>query len=104
MRIALMIIRLFWRAPYYFLKIWWCSISNKVSYEESFAIIKKVTQKANRAGRVTIEAYGLENIPEEDGFIFFRTIRDYLMYLYFWIHAPDLFLLWQKRKPVILSF
>ena len=84
MRIALMIIRLFWRAPYYFLKIWWCSISSKVSYEESFAIIKKVTQKANRAGRVTIEAYGLENIPEEDGFIFFpnhQGLFDVLVFL-----------------------
>ena len=79
-----MIIRLFWRAPYYFLKIWWCSISSKVSYEESFAIIKKVTQKANRAGRVTIEAYGLENIPEEDGFIFFpnhQGLFDVLVFL-----------------------
>ncbi len=84
MRIALMIIRLFLKAPYYFLQIWWCSVSSKVSYEESFAIIKKVTKKANRAGRVTIEAYGFENIPEKDGFIFFpnhQGLFDVLVFL-----------------------
>lgn len=84
MRIALMIVRLFWKAPYYFFRIWWCSISDKISYEESFALIKKVTKKANHAGRVTIEAYGLENIPKEDGFIFFpnhQGLFDVLVFL-----------------------
>lgn len=79
-----MIIRLFWKAPYYFFKIWWCSINSKISYEESFSIIKKVTKEANRAGRVTIEAYGLENIPEKNGFIFFpnhQGLFDVLVFL-----------------------
>ena len=84
MRIALMVIRLFWKAPYYFFRIWWCSVSSRISYEESFAYIKKVTKKANHAGRVTIEAYGLENIPREDGFIFFpnhQGLFDVLVFL-----------------------
>ena len=34
-------------------------------------MIKKVTKAANRAGRVTIESYGLENIPKENGFILY---------------------------------
>lgn len=79
-----MIINLFWKAPYYFFRIWWCSISSKISYEESFALIKKVTKKANHAGRVRIEAYGLENIPDEDGFIFFpnhQGLFDVLVFL-----------------------
>ena len=84
MRIALMIIRLFLKTPYYFFKIWWCSISKKISYEQAFQCIKAVTKKANRAGRVTIETYGLENIPKEDGFIFFpnhQGLFDVLVFL-----------------------
>lgn len=84
MRIALMVIRLFLLVPYYFFKIWWCGVSNKVSFEESFELIKRITKKANHAGRVTIESYGLENIPKEDGFIFFpnhQGLFDVLVFL-----------------------
>lgn len=84
MRIALMVIRLFFLVPYYFFKIWWCGINNKISFEESFELIKKITKKANHAGRVTIESYGLENIPKEDGFIFFpnhQGLFDVLVFL-----------------------
>lgn len=71
MRIALMVFRLILRVPYYFFRIWWYGKSNKVSQEEAFRFVKKVTKAANRAGRVTIEAHGLENIPDENGFIFY---------------------------------
>ena len=84
MRIALMVVRLFWKVPYYFLKIWWCGISNKISYENSFWEIQKITKKANRAGRVTIEIHGTENLPKEDGFIFFpnhQGLFDVLVFL-----------------------
>lgn len=104
MRIALMVIRLFWIAPYYLLRIWWCGISSKISFEESFQFIKKVTKRANQAGRVTIETYGIENIPSEDGFIFFPIIRGCLMYLCFWIPALGHLLLLQRKKPVILFY
>ena len=84
MRIALMVIRLFWIAPYYLIRIWWCGVSRKISVEESFQFIKKVTKKANHAGRVTIETYGIENMPKEDGFIFYpnhQGLFDVLVFL-----------------------
>lgn len=84
MRIVLMVVRLFLKVPYYFFKIWYCGVSDKISYEESFQMIKKVTKKANHAGRVTIKAYGLENIPDQDGFIFFpnhQGLFDMLVFL-----------------------
>lgn len=84
MRIALMVIRLFLKAPYYLFKIWYCGINEKISFEESFQMVKKVTKKANHAGRVRIEAYGLENIPDQDGFIFFpnhQGLFDVLVFL-----------------------
>lgn len=84
MRIAMMVIRLFLKAPYYFIRIWWCGKSKKITFEEAFALIKKVTKAANHAGRVTVEAYGLENIPAEDGFVFFpnhQGMYDVLVFL-----------------------
>lgn len=70
-RIILMVVRLFYKVPYYIFKIWRLGRGDNIDYAKSFAFIKKVTKAANRAGRVTIETYGMENIPEKDGFIFF---------------------------------
>lgn len=84
MRIALMVVRLILKAPYYFFQIWWCGKSKKVTLEEAYAVVKKVTKNANRAGRVTIESHGLENIPAEDGFMFFpnhQGLFDVLVFL-----------------------
>lgn len=52
--------------------------------EEAYLLIKKATKDANRAGRVTIESHGLENIPKENGFIFFpnhQGLFDVLVFL-----------------------
>ena len=84
MRIALMVLRLILKAPYYFFQIWWCGKSKKVTLEEAYAVVKKVTVNANRAGRVTIESHGLENLPAEDGFMFFpnhQGLFDVLVFL-----------------------
>lgn len=71
LRIAMMLLRLLFKAPYYLLRVWWCGKSDKVSPAEGYAWCKYATIKANRAGRVTIESKGIENIPKEKGFIFF---------------------------------
>lgn len=93
-----MVIRLIWKVPYYLFKIWWCGVSNKISYEESFEFIKKVTKNANRAGRVTIEAYGLENIPKEDGFIFFPNHQGMFDVLVFLDSCPRPFSFVAKKE------
>ena len=83
-RIILMVIRLIFRVPYYILGIWWSGKRKDYDLEKSFAFVKKVTKAANRAGRVTIESYGLENIPKENGFIFFpnhQGLFDVLVFL-----------------------
>lgn len=83
-RIILMVLRLFLKAPYYFLRIWWCGKKADYNLEESYAVVKMVTKAANRAGRVTIESYGLENIPKENGFMFFpnhQGLFDVLVFL-----------------------
>ena len=98
MRIALTVVRLFWKVPYYFLKIWWCGISNKISYENSFWEIQKITKKANRAGRVTIEIHGTENLPKEDGFIFFPNHQGMFDVLVFLDSCPRPFSFVAKKE------
>lgn len=38
---------------------------------EHALLLKDIVKHANKGGNITIDAYGVENIPEEDGFIFF---------------------------------
>lgn len=65
-----MVLRLFYIAPYYVYRIGKFGRDHS-PYDEAYAYVKKVTKRANRAGRVVIESHGLENLPEKDGFIFF---------------------------------
>ncbi len=83
-RIIMMVFRLFLKTPYYFYSINKCGKRKDISLEEAYACVKKVTKAANRAGRVKIEAFGLENIPKENGFIFFpnhQGMFDVLVFL-----------------------
>lgn len=83
-RIILMVVRLILRVPYYLLGIWWSGKRKDYDLNKAYAFVKKVAMAANRAGRVTIESYGIENLPEEDGFIFFpnhQGLYDVLAFL-----------------------
>lgn len=67
----MMVLRLFFKAPYYILKIWWCGKSNNIDYEKGYEWCQYATKKANKAGKVTIDSKGIENIPSENGFVLF---------------------------------
>ncbi len=63
-RIVLMVLRLFYIAPYYVYRIWKFGRDDNSSYDEAFAYIKKVTNRANHAGRVISESHGEEHVPK----------------------------------------
>ena len=98
MRISLMVLRLFFKAFYYFGRIWWCSIHENISYEEGFRWAKKTTLAANRAGRVKIEAHGLENLPDKDGFIMFPNHQGLFDGLVFLESCPRPFAFVMKKE------
>lgn len=103
-RIAMMVIRLFFKAPLYFFQIWRCGKKKDITMEEAYACVKKVTIAANRAGKVTIESYGLENIPTENGFIFFpnhQGLYDVLAFLES-CPVPFAFVIKKEAENVIL--
>ncbi len=104
MRIALMVLRLILKAPYYMFQIWWCGKSKKVTHEEAYAVVKKVTKNANRAGRVKIESYGIENLPKENGFILFPNHQGMFDVLVFLESCPKpfAFVIKKEASKVIL--
>ena len=97
-RIILMVVRLFYKVPYYLMRIWWLGTRKNFNLEENYAFIKKVTKAANRAGRVKIESYGLENIPKENGFIFFPNHQGMFDALVFLESCPVPFSVVYKKE------
>lgn len=58
--------------PYGWIKLCYtASHVDKYTEEERYAVLKMIDRRANWGGRITIDAYGEENIPDKDGFIFF---------------------------------
>ncbi len=83
-RIVFMVLRLFYIAPIWVFKIWYYGKSDKYTDEQRFMLLKRVTTRVNKAGRVTIDTHGIENLPSEDGFIMFgnhQGLFDVLTYL-----------------------
>ena len=97
-RIPLMVFRLLYKAFYYFYHICKCASREDISYEEGFRWIKRTTILANRAGRVKIEAHGLENLPEKDGFIMFPNHQGLFDVLVFFESCPRPFAFVIKKE------
>lgn len=70
-RILLMVLRHILILPYWFYKL--CIYQNVNKYDEvtRYNFLRKVVLSANKAGRVKIDCYGLENLPKENGYIIF---------------------------------
>lgn len=71
-RILLMVFRNLFLVPWM-----WCQLCYHASHSEKFTreqqhtFLKFIVLRANKGGNVHIETHGLNNIPEQNGFIFF---------------------------------
>ena len=60
-----------------FVPYWWyqlCSCAkhtDDIPEDQKYALLKKITVRANKGGRVRIDVHGKENIPREGSFVFF---------------------------------
>ena len=71
-RIILMVLRNLWFVPYGLIKLYYMAAHvDKYTEEEKFKFVKYIDYRANRGGNLNVEASGLENIPSENGFIFY---------------------------------
>lgn len=97
-RIVLMVARLFFMAPVWFFKIWSWGRNDKHTEKEKFELLRHVTIHANRAGRVTIEPHGLENLPKESGYIMFPNHQGLFDVLGFLETSPQPFTVVMKKE------
>lgn len=71
-RILLMVFRNIFLVPFMWVKLcYYAAHVDKYPEITRFKLLKYIVKRANLGGNVTIEAYGKENIPEQDGFMFF---------------------------------
>ena len=71
-RIILMFLMNFWYLPYGLPKLYWTAAhADELSEEEKFAVVKMIDDRAIKGGRVEIDAHGVENLPEQDGYILY---------------------------------
>lgn len=71
-RILMMVFRNIILVPFMWIKLCYHAAHvGKYTEEEHYKMLKFITARANKGGNVKIEAYGLENIPKENGFMFF---------------------------------
>ena len=58
--------------PYGWFKLCWCaSHVDRYSEKERYELLQYIDNRAICGGNIKIEAYGVENIPKENGFMFF---------------------------------
>ena len=71
-RILLMVFRNFFRVPAMWIKLcYMAKHPEKFTDEQHNKMFKYIVKRANIGGNVTIKSFGLENVPEENGFMFF---------------------------------
>lgn len=71
-RILLMVIRNILLVPFMWIKLCYhASHVDKYTEEEHYKMLRFITHRANKGGNVVIDAHGVENIPKENGFMFF---------------------------------
>lgn len=68
----MMVLRNLYMVPYGWIRLCYRAAHvDKYTEEDMYAFLRWIDLHANRGGRVHIDAYGRENIPDKDGFMFF---------------------------------
>ena len=85
-RILLMVIRNIFIVPYMWIKLYYrAAHADKFTDEQHNEFFKFIIKRANKSGNVKVNYYGQENIPTENGFMFFpnhQGMYDALAILY----------------------
>lgn len=69
-RIIFLVLRLLYRIPGWLLKIhYYNKHLDSTSFEERYTFTKNLIHKVNQKSRVRIHCYGVENLPQEQGYL-----------------------------------
>lgn len=84
--------------PYWFLKICIYGNNDKYSEEKKYALLKYAVTRANKAGRVIVQSYGLDNLPQKNGYIMFPNHQGLYDVLAFLESHPNPFTVVVKKE------
>ena len=71
-RILLMVLRNIVFVPYWWIKLcWYAAHTDDYPEEKKYAFLRLVDEHAIEGGNIHIDVHGQENIPKENGFMFF---------------------------------
>lgn len=104
MRILLMVLRNFFRVPFIYYKL--CKAANhyKGDYTEGCRIANQISTYAVKSGNVEAQVSGLENLPEQDGYILYpnhQGLFDIIMF-YYSMPRPFAFVIKKEIENVFL--
>ena len=71
-RIILMVLKNIFFVPYWYFQLcYYAKHSQRIPDKKKLALLKKIVACANKEGNVMIQAYGIENIPKDQSFMYF---------------------------------
>lgn len=71
-RILMMVLRNFYAVPYAWIRLCYrAAHADKYEEKDLYEYLRWIDMRANKGGNVHIDVYGAENIPDNDGFMFF---------------------------------
>ena len=104
-RILLMVFRNLFFVPYGWFKLcWYASHAERYSEEQRYQLLKYVDNRAVKGGNLVIDGHGMENIPKENGFIFFPNHQFVLSNRSDYKDKPYIQVLMQYDLQIFLNF
>lgn len=104
-RIIMMVLRNIWFVPYGWIKLcWYASHVDRYTEEERYALLKYIDKRANKGGNLLIDAHGVENIPKENGFMFYPNHQGMYDVLAILAACPNPFSVVAKKEVAEVPF
>lgn len=104
-RILMMVFRNILIVPFMWIKLcYYASHVDKFTPEQHWKMLKFIVKRANVGGNVSIKATGVENVPEEDGFMFFPNHQGMYDILAIMDVSPKMFSVVAKKELANIQF
>jgi len=98
-RIIVMVLKNIIFVPYYWIMLnWYAAHVDKYTEEQRYAMLKKIDHAANRGGNLHIDGHGVENIPSQNGFMFYPNHQGLYDVLAIIDTCPRLFSVVMKKE------
>lgn len=103
-RIALIVFRMLFSVIALIIQMGWYAKPKHQDYHKAYQILRKKAEKAVKAANVELKIKGIENIPKEDGFIFYPNHQGLFDVLVFLVSCsrPFAFVIKKESSNIIM--